>query len=1481
MKIKIPEIKSHDAMLSIFLFVVSIFYIWLIENPLKYFYLPLIIGAFIVIRKILMIDNKNSGDISFTSSQRKLPLFEKEKNKFYFLFNYGFVVICLFLVVQNIFNFLFFEFIRGILTLSIILLLPGFVVFENKKNLRESFSNLEFLLFILIFNYIFAGIFWLFLLLMDINQKSLVFMSFYLILSIINLILKSSSKLKLRKAEFKIPKSFSTRKDKYGILIILLFFTFSHILTLPAISYSYIDIQRHYAYAVLLGRDLDLYLNVNWGNFLAHLFESAFIYSARSNMEIIQVCLVFITYFYPLFFYVFVKRFFNQKDSRLPIFATMIYMLGSLGGIGWIYYVKTKIEIILGQSLMYNNLINTVFYQTFKSNSYGFIPSYFKPIMVSMFVFFFLLQLLRNFKLSQKNFLLIFSLFLTAMYFIHVVEATIFAFFLGCWGLFYRSEQYRINSSLFASMISTFLAILGFTGLNLLKHKIPTIYFAILGLNLFIIVISIIFRIKWLPRLLKKSSENQNDFLILNSETQRKIIYLFPIIGLIFLITAILTWITLWDSYDISFFILNPYRQIPWFFQGLRLGFLGLCGFYYLYLRNLKANSKKSVMIREFNFVLVFSIYSFLIGRLITFINIFLFPESPVYWETRFETFIIIPFVILTPLLFLSIFDKYCQNFKLSNLKSSFIHIKHNFKGYSLVLLVFFSNFTIVLLNLEVRWAISVPYRIIKLDDNWHDIYEGIDNLSDLLDQNPSTAILTISMKTFEKVNTVGPANLVLLPETISETPNPTPFLQEVHKAHYWRNIFSYENVYLYLSSDDLKYLEKAYLSFLGSFIKLVPKIFENSEVAIYDISHISFPALNSKTSLIYPIDDIFENESKSNLITSLISQGNVNISLASDGEFLDDYSNLILSYDIPNKSEVGVLDFRKFEKKGVWIINWTNLIEINGNYDIQRVSNITFPQELAKFNLTFNINWTNFTNSTQSQMKFLFKRDLKQVYSEIVFNYTTQGEIFCYFHDEFTDNKSNFSNYNVLKSNISSIFSFTAQFIDGIFNFYLNDEKFFNISGIYPTTVIGFQYLNSIGDNHLSINITNNFCTKYYPNLQSKDIYYQYVEDGKNLIIFNSNGYYNFASDFYEINSSFDTELNKIEINQIQFNSSEFSINSLFVEFLQAKDDNISILANYSNSDQSVPFILKKNLGAGQLIYINIYPLISSSSLNYTVSLFFNELFWEEFLKLINIDQFNASLAYEYLEQSIPIDQVFLLESTITAENIIIPADDACNIEKIKVFFKNNTEKIIPDIYQFRIMKSGNITLQQSQAILSVEETKKGFTYPQLIQNNTFQIYFSSDNEENNEIEIKCANSTNIIQNISHISFYLLEDLSILLKNARVNASKIEIKYLIEPLFFKNYYSAYTNNILKFSSSSPFGLSFSISTNGESLVIFQPNFEIDQPVNRDFYYNELKSIPIAVFWLVIEFFIYIIYNKVKRKKIKTKIEKGEIKNNF
>lgn len=767
---------------------------------------------------------------------------------YYRIFDLAFLIIPIFLIIIYLLQLQDLKIISTFLSVILTGFAPGYCLFVGNKKIRSYFSNMEFVLFIFFVSYAITAVTWLLIINLFSNFEAypVLLYCFYLLFGIFNF--RSFSSKRRTISDIEIPSSFSGSNDKYGMLLIIIIFTFSHILTFPVIIYSDIDINRHYAYGLQLARDYDLYLNRNWGNIIAHLFESAFIYSSQSNVEIVNTFFVVFNYFSPIAFYCMIKRVFTRFDSRLPILATWIYMTGALGGIGWIYFLKTKIMTQwFGQTLLYNNIANTTFIQTFKSNSYGFLPSYFRPINVSLMIFFFLISLMHLNKepgknLQRKYYISIVASMLFTMYFVHVVEAVIFSLFLVIWAFGTKSPSHRIYDTLVANLISIFGSFFGFLTLSVLKDKVPPFYLLGLAGLFFISLLLLFYRKKVVPRIAPTFSYN---FLFIKKKWGKFFKKIITKIFLAFFLCGLIAWVILWDSYDVSTKALKV-RQIPWFFQSLRLGVNGLVGMWYLDKIS-RSNRYSSV----FDFFLSLSIFSFLAGRAITFLNIYVIPESIFYWETRFEVFIVIPWIILAVLFSIETFDKFKRklaefNQSLNKEKSDLPSLnrsrwKIQGKMYGLMSIIFFSLFTTTLLNLEVRWGVAVPLRVMTAQPEWEDELEGINYMSDIFDHDPSAAVITISKRTFHLVNLAGPAKLVEIYYKSWQSTNSSQVMEIIEGVHYWRDTWVYPNIYFYLTISDMTELRGYSNAFLLGYLNTTPSVFQNSQIFIFNASSSSF----------------------------------------------------------------------------------------------------------------------------------------------------------------------------------------------------------------------------------------------------------------------------------------------------------------------------------------------------------------------------------------------------------------------------------------------------------------------------------------------------------------------------------------------------------------------------------------------------------------------------------------------------------------
>jgi len=1442
-------INSENAIIFAIVLISSLFYIWLIDNPLKYGYVVYVLFAYVVLKKIY-----NSTQ---NQSIRKMGN-TKQKYSGYFYIDWIFFLLPLILIGTWFFQISKIGGFTTIFSLLLTAFAPGYFLFRTNKQIRQAFSNLEFILLVFFFSYIITAILWLIIITLgnSLENYQLWLNIVFLLFGLWNLV-NSAKKQKIIE-EFNIPLSFSGTKDKYGILMIVIIYAFSHLLLYPDIVYSYIDITRHYAYGVQLARDYGLYLNRNWGNILSHLFESAYIYSSRSNVEIINMVYVSLNFLYPLAFYGLIKRVFGKFDHRLPILVTWIYIVGSLGGIGWIYYLKTKIGTEwFGLELFYNNFANTVYNQTFKSNSYGFLPSYFRPINVSLMIFFFLIAIIQNKSLSRKEFISIFAILLTAMYLVHVVEASILSLFLGIWPLISKSKNFRIKETLIANIIGVIVSLGVFLILNLLKGKIPLFYLLYLGLLIILSAFTFFFRVKIFPTIEKKSPFN---FLFVGKRLGQWINKHIPRIFLTIFLIALLTWVTLWDSYDISVNVLNPYRQIPWFFQSLRLGIVGLVGM--LYFQKILSRGKYA---KEFDFFLIFSIFAFIFGRMMTFINIFIIPESPFYWETRFEVFIIIPWVIFAVLESIERFDIYGkknQQNKKKNSKNSVIDkfsakelkqkLKMHGSGYFLLGLLFFSNFSTVLLNLEVRWGVSAPLRLMTIQPEWEEEDEGILFLSTFLDNEPNAAIITISSRTYGLANLAGPAKITLLEEEYYAALNPTGVLMKIYESHYWRDIWTYNNIYFYLSQKDITLLKNYDNSFLQVYIKTLPVVFNNSQIFIYNISQFSFPNYNSNTALILPNNDILDSENC--LISSaLLSQAEMNYSVVKENWDYSQFENLLLTYDIPNNTAISSLNFDKFDKQDRWIIQNNTNLRVDQNMYYTDFSNLIYPVPLLDFNVKYEIVWQKYYPNASNIIRILFDQNLDSKFSYIQLNLSGEGRIIWSFYDEFTSEISYFPTFNSPEyiTNSSLFVDFRRE--NNTFDVSIDGDVLFSLDSDFPHSYIGISHLINTTLGNFSIQMIDKQITEFYPDLMTSISFYEdLAQSGKNVMIFNTNGYQYFSEVFFNINSSVTV------MDSITYKNQTYQLpHDIETPELEISNNEIEIVANYSNGGSEIPFIVEKQIGTGKIIYINLFPIISS--LNLTNTFTFDKIFLQTLFSNYGLTQFNFSNMYDFLSQLEPLSSLIFLNASIESNEMSILSRDLPKIQKIQILYENQTTIQLTNLTKLEIRKTSGFVLTSSKLEVSPH---LGNTEPVFLQNDSIELNFVNSA---NELFITTFYQSYNLSQIMKISFLLSETLPFTVPRHKIECSEILLRLPIEPEYLQETFAKNTNNIVQIKIQN--NMSFKIISLGPYLAMLEPILEYERPINKDFYYNELESIPIAFLWGIILVAISQIYRHYNKKK--------------
>lgn len=144
---------------------------------------------------------------------------------------------------------------------------------------------------------------------------------------------------------------------------------------------------------------------------------------------------------------------------------------------------------------------------------------------------------------------------------------------------------------------------------------------------------------------------------------------------------------------------------------------------------------------------------------------------------------------------------------------------------------------------------------------------------------------------------------------------------------------------------------------------------------------------------------------------------------------------------------------------------------------------------------------------------------------------------------------------------------------------------------------------------------------------------YLAWVNNGGKLIVLNGDGLGNFAKQL-SINSNSNEPLS---VNEAVSKSATVDLGTLDVTSLFSTDDQVKVAANYINeNNQSVPLAFSKQVGNGEILYVNVSPLFENlGSANVTSPINFQKM--GSLFNLLSLDapvfkDIPADLRWEYL---------------------------------------------------------------------------------------------------------------------------------------------------------------------------------------------------------------------------------------------------------
>lgn len=1049
-------------------------------------------------------------------------------------------------------------------------------------------------------------------------------------------------------------RSFAKNINILALLLALAFYTLSFYFLYPGFALlSGTDISQHYGSSILLNRTLELYSGFNY--FLAHLHESAFIAISNAPVAFVQTALVALNFIMPVAFYAMAKSYLESVDARLPAVSTIFFSMFS--GFGWIYLAQLKSGSVGGTELSLLSLVNDKAYNGAMYLAQPFL--WYVPLSVSFTILIVQFMLLRKLDVDKRRFVALFFVLTIASYMTHVTEAVIFSLFLSFYAFFSRSKTVRLNDALLASII-------GFTFVSVFYTVLQGLLGKTLDFSLAIpFLVSIILIIVYAYRKLKVQDKLT---AILPKTTCKLPIKLFVYVTTFVYVLGLVAWLGGIPSFHTGAIV--SVGSIPWFVYPVFLGVIGIlmiAGLYYL-LRDFEARK----LLMPFLALLIFSL---LFGRTLTFINVTLFDTG--YWEKRLTSYIFLASAVIAPLAIVKAVES----------------VKNHRSKIESTLLIATLISIVVVYGLQSSFVVAEYWNISSAPA--YRLSEGelqaINFLSNVLQQDKYAYTITLTDRSYSILTFAAPAYQLTTTQVFHTAEKPEiPFV--CLKAH------NLSHAFLYMQSTDYAVLNNNGQSWLAKhLLPTLPVLYRNEEATIYNISSVSFPQTNSTTALIVPFDDSMVPTEPWLYAYDTLSLGKYDYTVAYDLDSkIFSYDTLVLSVDPPSQNilEKSFQDYFSTESgwarvSGTWRYAESGLEAGNrGEYQ-----DAIFLSPISARNFTVSLNFRPLDGDLKIanyvSLIYDWKDQDNYKYAGLMFDGT--GEVYAYFSSYTNGQATSYPAWPGLKTGLK------WQFGDS-FNLTVSVQ-----GDAAALNTNGSQYLStksSITGGQLGIRSTRfyqllftGFKAVSFNDVQLRNVeeYLNYVKEGGKLVVLNTNGYGYFADmlltrdnlaiDAYMINGSENIRLPA----------------SLTVSKLSPKAENVDAIAYYRSQEDSSVYAVKDKLGSGEIIYVNVHPIIEAVDQSNNKADLYEIL--GELLRPTEVPL--EPFSYVSPRLSGAFRQVEMSGNThVDSSSLLFPLD--VDLEKLEITSANNSVSSLVDVKRLRISDYIGIDVEASNLTLN-----------------------------------------------------------------------------------------------------------------------------------------------------------------------------------
>jgi hypothetical protein len=855
---------------------------------------------------------------------------------------------------------------------------------------------------------------------------------------------------------------------------------------------------------------------------------------------------------------------------------------------------------------------------------------------------------------------------------------------------------------------------------------------------------------------------------------------------------------------------INEVAPIVWFCYPVFLGVIGIltiASFYYL-LEDTKA--KELLML-----IIALIVFSFIFGKTMTFINVNFFWVG--YREGRFSSYYLLASAILAPMALVKVLNGF--NKKQGSLLKIVI-------SASLISIITMYGIQSSFMVVEYWNSVASPSNLPTKEE-----FEALNILKKVYQNDPYAFGLTLAsdnMLTF-----AAPPYIDYTPQTFYTARNPEVPLTEL-KAH------NLSHPYLYMAKRDFQLLNRHSDSWLARhLLPMLPVIYRNNEVTIYNVSSVSFPQVNSTTALLIPFDESLDPEENWLYAYDMLSLGKYSYTVAYDLDpKISSYKRLMLPVDPPE----GNILRRSFEDN---FTQWGGWTAVSGTW-VYKTDGL-HAGKLGEYENAVILSPISAQNFTVSLSFKLLDGDLKvENYVSIVYDWRDEN---------------NFKYTGLVFKSDGIVYAYVASCENGNTTQYpplpgLNTGLRWHLGDSFNLTVSinrntatlcinGTDYLTAqsiAGGGRIGISmgrfyqvLFTKFKAEAFSLIQGRNPaeYLDYVRHGGNLIVLNTNGYGYFANEMLKADGP------AIKVDTIISDSEKTTLPvELTVPKLLPKMEDVEAIAYYRSQQSISIYAVKERMGSGVITYVNVYPIMKAigSSEN-------RSMFYETLGRLLSC----ADIRLEPFRYTFPVTTAFKQVKMsgnieVNTPSMLFPL--CVNLGKVEITYGNHSIASLLNVTGLETLNGGNIVIVASNLTLS---DGKGF-YSTLTFEGKVVIRY-----EDNNASIILSTANGDITKISDIDRITIgsDDGSVMLY-ARQPSIRVQGMASFKERYSSGAIYQRTQTLgqdLSINGTVKLNIYLSDVYTWASLLDASGSFQRSPPLLQ---YDELTSLPQALFWSLI-----------------------------